>query len=35
MRERTAELGGTWVIETAPSRGTCIRVQLPLHQEGA
>jgi signal transduction histidine kinase len=35
MRERTAELGGTWVIETAPGRGTCIRVQLPLHQEGA
>jgi signal transduction histidine kinase len=35
MRERTAELGGSWVIETAPGRGACIRVQLPLHQEGA
>ncbi len=34
MRERTAELGGTCVIESAPGRGTCIRVQLPLHQEG-
>jgi signal transduction histidine kinase len=35
MRERTAELGGTWVIETAPNRGTCIRAQLPLRQEEA
>jgi signal transduction histidine kinase len=35
MRERSAELGGTCVIETAPGRGTCIRVELPLHQEGA
>ncbi len=34
MQERTAELGGTWALETAPGRGTCIRVQLPLHQEG-
>jgi signal transduction histidine kinase len=34
MRERTAELGGTCVIETAPGRGTCIHARLPLHQEG-
>jgi signal transduction histidine kinase len=34
MRERTVELGGTCVIESAPGRGTCIHVQLPLHQEG-
>jgi signal transduction histidine kinase len=35
MRERTAELGGTCLIETVPGGGTCIRVELPLHQEGA
>jgi signal transduction histidine kinase len=34
MRERTAELGGTWRIESVPSRGTCISVQLPLDEEG-
>ncbi|HEU5103717.1 MAG TPA: sensor histidine kinase [Roseiflexaceae bacterium] len=33
MRERAAELGGTWAIETAPGRGTSIHAQLPLHQE--
>jgi signal transduction histidine kinase len=35
MRERTAELGGTWAIESAPGRGVHIRVRLPLHQEDA
>lgn len=35
MRERSAELGGTCLIETAPGGGTCVRVELPLHQEGA
>jgi two-component system, NarL family, sensor kinase len=35
MRERAAELGGTWAIETAPGRGTCIRARLPLYQESA
>lgn len=30
MRERTAELGGTFHIESAPGRGTVISVQLPL-----
>ncbi len=34
MRERTVELGGTWRIESVPSRGTCIGVQLPLDEEG-
>jgi len=35
MRERTTELGGTCRIESVPGRGTCIRAQLPLHQERA
>jgi len=35
LRERTAELGGTCQIDSAPGRGTCIRARLPLHQEGA
>ena len=35
MRERTVELGGTWWIDSMPGRGTCIRVQLPLDEEGA
>ena len=30
MRERTAELGGTWRIESLPGRGTCIQARLPL-----
>ncbi len=30
MRERVALLGGTLVIDTGPSRGTTIRVRLPL-----
>jgi signal transduction histidine kinase len=35
MRERAAELGGTYQIESMPGEGTCIRAHLPLHQEGA
>jgi signal transduction histidine kinase len=34
MRERTAELGGTYQIESMPGAGTCIHARLPLHQEG-
>jgi signal transduction histidine kinase len=34
MRERTAELGGTYQIESMPGEGTCIHARLPLHQEG-
>jgi signal transduction histidine kinase len=34
MRERTAELGGTYQIESLPGEGTCIHARLPLHQEG-
>jgi signal transduction histidine kinase len=30
MRERAAELGGTWVIEPAQGRGTRVRARLPL-----
>jgi two-component system NarL family sensor kinase len=30
MRERTAELGGTCVIEPVPTGGTRIAVRLPL-----
>jgi signal transduction histidine kinase len=30
LAERTAELGGTCAIESAPGRGTAIRVALPL-----
>jgi signal transduction histidine kinase len=33
MRERTAELGGTCLIEPAPGRGTRIHARLPLHDE--
>jgi signal transduction histidine kinase len=33
MRERTAELGGTYQIESLPGEGTCIHARLPLHQE--
>jgi signal transduction histidine kinase len=35
MRERAAELGGTWALDSAPGRGVCIRARLPLRQEGA
>ncbi len=34
MRERTAELGGTYWIDSVPGEGTRIRARLPLHQEG-
>jgi signal transduction histidine kinase len=34
MRERTAELGGACQVESWPGRGTRIRAQLPLTQEG-
>jgi signal transduction histidine kinase len=30
MRERTAELGGSFDIHSAPNRGTTVRVRLPL-----
>ena len=33
MRERVELLGGTLAIDTAPSRGTTIRVRLPLESE--
>ncbi len=33
MRERVEMLGGTLAIDTAPSRGTTIRVRLPLEAE--
>ncbi|MCC6630003.1 MAG: histidine kinase [Chloroflexi bacterium] len=33
MRERAAELGGTWAIDSAPGRGVHIEVRLPLRQE--
>jgi two-component system NarL family sensor kinase len=34
MRERAAELGGVCQVESWPGRGTRIRAQLPLEQEG-
>ena len=34
MRDRTAELGGRWRIESTPARGTRISAQLPLDEEG-
>lgn len=33
IRERTAELGGTLTIDSAPDRGTHLRVCLPLGEE--
>ena len=33
MRERAAELGGTCVIESAPTSGTRVLVNLPLGQD--
>ena len=30
MRERTAELGGSFDIDSAPNGGTIVSVQLPL-----
>jgi signal transduction histidine kinase len=35
MRERTAELGGTYQIDSQPGQGTRIQARLPLYQEGA
>jgi signal transduction histidine kinase len=35
MRERTAELGGTYRIDSLPGQGTYIHARLPLYQEGA
>jgi signal transduction histidine kinase len=32
MRERAERAGGTFVIETAPGKGTAIRVKLPLRE---
>jgi signal transduction histidine kinase len=33
MRERTAELGGAFMIESYPDHGTCVGVMLPLSKE--
>jgi len=33
MRERTAELGGTFHIESTPGAGTVVSVQLPFSRE--
>ena len=30
MRERVRLLGGTFEVDSAPGRGTCIRARLPL-----
>lgn len=30
IRERTAQLGGTCSIESAPAQGTCLRVRIPV-----
>jgi signal transduction histidine kinase len=30
MRERAAELGGTWTIQPAPGGGTAVRAELPI-----
>jgi two-component system NarL family sensor kinase len=32
MRERAAELGGTWAIESSPGGGTVVRALLPLER---
>jgi signal transduction histidine kinase len=34
MRERAAELGGAFTIESLPAGGTCVRLQLPLGYAG-
>jgi two-component system, NarL family, sensor histidine kinase UhpB len=31
MRERVQALGGIYVIEGAPGRGTCVRITIPIH----
>ena len=33
IQERAARLGGTCSIESAPARGTCLRVRIPTHDE--
>ncbi len=33
MRERAAELGGTFIVEPVPTGGTCILAQLPIAKE--
>jgi signal transduction histidine kinase len=35
MRERAAKIDASVTIESAPGRGTCIEVRVPLHTEGA
>lgn len=34
VQERAIRLGGSCVIQSAPGEGTCVRVDLPLQQEG-
>ncbi|UCC68301.1 MAG: sensor histidine kinase, partial [Armatimonadota bacterium] len=34
MERRAADLGGVFHIESAPGRGTTVRVSVPLHREG-
>jgi PAS domain S-box-containing protein len=34
IRERAALFGGDVVIESSPGHGTCLRVEMPLHQSG-
>jgi two-component system sensor histidine kinase UhpB len=34
MTERVRSLGGTCVVESAPSKGTSIRVEIPVQREG-
>jgi signal transduction histidine kinase len=35
MRERAEELGGTCLVESLPTRGTCVRARLPLSAVGS
>jgi two-component system sensor histidine kinase UhpB len=35
MTERVRSLGGTCMVESAPSEGTTIRVEIPLHRQSA
>jgi signal transduction histidine kinase len=32
MQKRVEQFGGCFVIESAPGRGTCVSVQIPLHE---
>ena len=34
MQERVQGLGGRYKVETASGRGTCIRIVIPLRDEG-